>query len=99
MSRSARAETPGRKMPSPISQSASSAVCPSSRCLRQEANTSDTDSFRAPGWPAYSSAAVCSVTAWVNSWPSTSTGFVNRPKTRPSPSPNTSWVPSQNALS
>ena len=41
--------TPGRKMPSPISQSASSAVWPSSRCLRQEPNTSETDSLSAPG--------------------------------------------------
>ena len=46
--RSARPRTDGRKIPSPTNQSACSAVCPSSRCLRQEANTSDIDSFSAP---------------------------------------------------
>ena len=50
--RNARPRTDGRKMPSPISQSASSAVCPSSRCLRQEAKTSDIDSLSAPGCPS-----------------------------------------------
>ena len=49
MSRSARAWTPGRNSPAPISQSPATASWPSSRCLRQEAKTSETDSLSAPG--------------------------------------------------
>ena len=41
----------GRKMPSPMSQSAWSTVCASRRCLRQDPNTSETDSLSAPDWP------------------------------------------------
>ena len=40
----------GPKIPSPISQSAWSAVCPACHCFTKEPKTSDTDSFRAPDW-------------------------------------------------
>ena len=99
MDRSPRAATPGRNSPSPISQSASAAVCSRSRCLTQAAKTSDMDSFSAPGLALVGEPAVYWVTACTNSCARTSTGFVKRSKTRPSPSPSTSWRPSQKALS
>ena len=98
MERSATPWTPATKMPSPISQSASAASWPSSRCFTHAPTTSDIDSLRAPDWREYTSPAVYWVRAWASSWPSTSTGSVNRPNSTPSPSPKTSWVPSQNAL-
>ena len=49
MSRSALPLKPGAMIAAPISQSASVTVCPSAHCLTIEPNTSDIDSFNAPG--------------------------------------------------
>ena len=89
---------PGVKMSAPINQSASSAAWLSDHCFTSEPNTSDMDSFKAPGWLWYSSPAVNSVTPWASSWAITSSDLVKSVKTTPSPSPNTISRPSQNAL-
>ena len=64
-------------------------------------NTSENDSFSAPGCDEYSSPAVYCVTPWVSSCAITSIAAVSPPftKIRPLPSPYTIWVPFQNALS
>ena len=82
-----------------MSQSACAAVSLASHCLTIEPNTSDIDSFSAPDWPWYSSAARWSVTPCVSSCPMTSTAIVKRLKIVPSPSPKIICDPSQNALS
>ena len=54
--------------------------------------------FSAPDWLWYSSPAVNSVTPWVSSCAITSSDLVKSLNSTPSPSPNTIWLPSQNAL-
>ena len=100
MTRSARALTPGRKMPladQPVGVRGGLAEQPLLEAGAEDVG--DRLVQRARTGPGRRGPAVYWVTAWVSSWPSTSTGLVNRSKTWPSPSPNTSWVPSQNALS
>jgi hypothetical protein len=95
--------TPDASRPSPISQSAWSAVCCGwcTRCLTSDPKTSETCSLRAPDWPEYTSPDVRLVTAWVSSWPITSTETVKLLNRWPSPSPKAICPSSslQNALS